>query len=626
MRRTATVIAAALIAATGIAWSADLEPARDALRRHEYDRAVGLLRPYAETGDAEAAFLLSQLLRYGRGTLKDLAGACKLLESSATAGFARSAGSLAAMLESGECPSSARTASEWREAAHGAGYAPPAAAAQQSAEVVAPTAEQLLRAARAGDLPLVKRLLQPLGPNVTDDYGRTPLMLAVEAGQDAVARTLLEGGASLTAADRNGETALLLAARKGNRELSSLMIAGGAPVNHANNSGTTALMLAGGAGARELCETLRAAGADPSLRDRAGLSAGDHAARSGHAELASRLGVRPMQSPAVASDTGTLHAGQTPLMIAAERGDLETLKRLLAAGGGEINAGDAQGLTALAHAARSGRAAAVSALVDAGARVDVQDRAGWSPLGHAVVAGQLEVVRLLLKAGANPRATQGNGRPLLLLAAESKRADAVSILAHADADPDQSSPDGLTPLMAAASANDVESIRALIESGAHADRADKRGRTALWYAASRDAAVVIPALSTRSILNAADDEGTTPLAAAVGQGNRKAVDALLKGGADARTTTRNGNSVLHLAAADGQVALIPVLIVAHAPIDAVNSQGDTALMLAVKSRCPGCVTSLLAAGASTRVRNKDGLSALDIARLSKDGALVKLLE
>ena len=157
-------------------------------------------------------------------------------------------------------------------------------------------------------------------------------------------------------------------------------------------------------------------------------------------------------------------------------------------------------------------------------------------------------------------------------------------------------------------------------------RTDKRGRTALWYAASRDAADIVPALSTRSILNAADDEGATPLAAAVGQGNRKAVEALLKGGADARATTRNGNSVLHLSAAGRQAALIPVLIAARAPIEAVNSQGDTALMSAVKSRCPACVQSLLAAGASTRVRNKDGLSALDIARLTKDEALVKLLE
>ena len=154
----------------------------------------------------------------------------------------------------------------------------------------------------------------------------------------------------------------------------------------------------------------------------------------------------------------------------------------------------------------------------------MQDRAGWTALGHAVVADQMEIVRLLFKAGANPRAMQGNGRPLLLLAAESKRAGAVPILAHAGADPDQSSPEGLTPLMAAASANDMDTIRALMESGAHADRTDKRGRTALWYAASRDAAVVIPALSTRSILNAADDEGTTPLATAVGQGNRKAVE------------------------------------------------------------------------------------------------------
>jgi hypothetical protein len=46
----------------------------------------------------------------------------------------------------------------------------------------------------------------------------------------------------------------------------------------------------------------------------------------------------------------------------------------------------------------------------------------------------------------------------------------------------------------------------------------------------------------------------------------------------------------------------------RAPIDGVNSHGDTALM------------------PSTRVRNADGLSALDIARRSTDESLVKLLD
>jgi ankyrin repeat protein len=84
--------------------------------------------------------------------------------------------------------------------------------------------------------------------------------------------------------------------------------------------------------------------------------------------------------------------------------------------------------------------------------------------------------------------------------------------------------------------------------------------------------------------------------------------------------------VLHIAAASSEAALIPLLIAARAPVDGVNTHGDTALMLGVKSRCLACAKSLLSAGASTRVRNGDGLTAKDIARLSTDQTLIQLLD
>ena len=253
------------------------------MRRHEYERAVGLLRPAADAGDAEAAFQLSQLYRYGRGVARDLQQACRLLEQSATAGHARAAGSLAAMLDSKECASSARTADAWRAAAQSGGYAPPAAStAPGGRQPRNPPPSSLLRAARAGDLPLVLRLLDSQPIDGTDDYGRTPIMLAIDGGHLALARELAGRGASLAKADRNGETPLLLAARSGNLELLSLLLDRGAPVDAANKSGTTPLMLAALAGSREICERLLTAGADPGLHDAGGLSAGDHAARNDH--------------------------------------------------------------------------------------------------------------------------------------------------------------------------------------------------------------------------------------------------------------------------------------------------------------------------------------------------------
>ena len=83
---------------------------------------------------------------------------------------------------------------------------------------------------------------------------------------------------------------------------------------------------------------------------------------------------------------------------------------------------------------------------------------------------------------------------------------------------------------------------------------------------------------------------------------------------------------MHLAAAAGHATLVASLIAARTPVDAVNSHGDTALMLGIRANCLACARGLLAAGASTRVRNKDGLSAQDIARLAKDPSLIKLFE
>ncbi|MBF8292037.1 MAG: hypothetical protein HW392_864, partial [Steroidobacteraceae bacterium] len=85
MKRSAAIfLAFTLFSNASPARAADLEPARDAIRRHEYERAVVLLRPLSEAGDAEAAFQLSQLFRYGRGVARDLPQACQLLEAAAT--------------------------------------------------------------------------------------------------------------------------------------------------------------------------------------------------------------------------------------------------------------------------------------------------------------------------------------------------------------------------------------------------------------------------------------------------------------------------------------------------------------------------------------------------------------
>lgn len=86
---------------------------------------------------------------------------------------------------------------------------------------------------------------------------------------------------------------------------------------------------------------------------------------------------------------------------AAKLGDVEELKRLIAAGA-DVNIVDEEWMcTPLGVAASHGQLAAAALLLNLGARVDDAGIEGDTPLHDAAYAGHLEVARLLLAAGAD---------------------------------------------------------------------------------------------------------------------------------------------------------------------------------------------------------------------------------
>ena len=81
--------------------------------------------------------------------------------------------------------------------------------------------------------------------------------------------------------------------------------------------------------------------------------------------------------------------------------------------------------------------------------------------------------------------------------------------------------------------------------------------------------------------------------------------------------TKLNNQLLH-AAEHGDPAAIPALIAAGADINATNSQGWTALMLAALRGDPRMVTNLLdVAGVDITIQNQEGDTAISIAHESK---------
>ena len=97
------------------------------------------------------------------------------------------------------------------------------------------------------------------------------------------------------------------------------------------------------------------------------------------------------------------HGMQTPLMRLCRAQDADRLVGLLLGRSPDVNAVDATGCTALAHACVAGRVEAVGRLAGCGrCDPDVADRDGVTPLMYAVRARRVDIVRAVLE-GFLPR-------------------------------------------------------------------------------------------------------------------------------------------------------------------------------------------------------------------------------
>ena len=91
--------------------------------------------------------------------------------------------------------------------------------------------------------------------------------------------------------------------------------------------------------------------------------------------------------------------GETPLMIAALKGQVDVVQRLLARDA-DVNK---PGWTPLHYAASGGQEAVIRILLDANAYIDAESPNGTTPLMMAAYYGGPKVTKLLLEEGADPR-------------------------------------------------------------------------------------------------------------------------------------------------------------------------------------------------------------------------------
>ncbi len=123
--------------------------------------------------------------------------------------------------------------------------------------------------------------------------------------------------------------------------------------------------------------------------------------------------------------------GQPALIVALQGESLKVAKVLLDAKGIQIDVRNHAGETPLMMAALKAEVDAANALVAHGASVQ---KDGWSPLHYAATGGSAAIVRLLLSKGAVLEARSPNGSTPLMMAARYGNEEAVDALLAAGAD------------------------------------------------------------------------------------------------------------------------------------------------------------------------------------------------
>jgi len=173
-----------------------------------------------------------------------------------------------------------------------------------------------------------------------------------------------------------------------------------------------------------------------------------------------------------------------PLMLAAKKGDLKSVLRLLKAGAA-VNDQDENGFTALHYSVPCGSIRIVKALLSAGADVNARTNEGVTPLQMSVTmdCGRPEIALTLIDAGADVSAT-ADGYSALEIATTESSIDVMKALLEKGADPNVQDKHGDTPLHMAAMNGFADRVELLLHYDAKPTIRNAGGKTPLDVAKS----------------------------------------------------------------------------------------------------------------------------------------------
>lgn len=316
---------------------------------------------------------------------------------------------------------------------------------------------------------------------------------------------------------------------------------------------------------------------------------------------------------------GEIEAYPFSLWAAAiEEDQVEVLNLCLAAGLDPSGTDESRPLNI---AARSGAQKCFARLVAAGGDLTLADEDGVTPLLCATLAGQSEMVQTALEAGANPfeqnltyflpqapkplkdliaqhqREAKSRMAPLMALYEQIQKCDGPIEVTAEQAETKVVTKQGATLLHFAARRNRVAALESMRAAGADLNHKDGAPHERKYGRGTT--------LEMCGVMG-----GRTPLMEAAEAGAEDAVHWLIAHGADVNAADAKGDTALHLACRDSNLAVVQALLDAGADVNARTEEEGTPLLIASYFSSAAVVEALITAGADVHAADQDGFTPL----------------
>ena len=399
----------------------------------------------------------------------------------------------------------------------------------------------ILEVVARGDLERIKEIVKqvPASVNVHSKKSRwTPLLIAVRAGEMQIAATLLAHDADVHARSMEGKSAIAYAIDEGNLAMVKLLLEGGARIDQIDAEGADIQTYA--------AEKKQSEVADFAVSFVAQQAAGYALFKAVKDDDPPRALTLLKENPDCV-DARTRHERWTPLQQAA-RSDNVGMVKLLVEFNAQPNLSNSRGMTPLMYSARNGNLDLVRMLLAHGADARLKSREGSSACELALERGHARVVMLLQEVegqladlsragfpGESAADTGSAGRALDIFEAvqEGDLNRMREVLGNFPACVSlRWGPSELTPLHMVISKGDVVAATMLVEAGADVNAPTREGRMPLHLAVGRANVAMVSLLVRNEADQGVRSQGQTPLQAAQSAGYDDIVNELCDTGGD----------------------------------------------------------------------------------------------